>query len=179
MVGQERCRVCGKQADVRLKGSAAAYCEAHFRSIIVRRIRKECKQLPRGQNILLFDDRSLLVEVTEKALRLCCGKDKIIERTTNPADQYMVVPSCLELDASLLFSAFIGLKAPLLEGIRPLRSVSLEELAALCPDAQLPTIEEVAHPLLCALEKAQPGTFFATSSSLGSLMVENEKKRKE
>jgi hypothetical protein len=155
------CAVCGKPAHIKPSYSSSYYCKADFHSLLEKRIRKDLRThqiIDITQKYTLLHDQSPLAEITAKFLKNIFGEHlKMDIVNEGKITDHTIVPSCLEMDASILFEQFLGKKKPKLQGIRPLRRISLADINHLLGQK---TIHVETHPLLLDLEAAQPGSLF-------------------
>lgn len=150
--------------------SGYGYCQEHFRGLVERRVRKDLRThqpLDIDREYVLLDDGSPLVGLCESLLKSIFGGRLRLRRESSVVPgEGVIVPSCLEMDASALYEGFLRGDASL-RGIRPLRTLMVEDIEALIGDCGLSC--KAAHPLLASLESSQPGTFFGVLRSLDGL----------
>lgn len=164
------CTVCGKPAEAKPSYSGYGYCRTHFSSLIEKRVRKDLRArqpIDVRQRYVFKDDGSPLARLSLSFLRNIFGEHLQLRHDPYAEPGPLVImPSCLEHDASEQFTRFLKQGSTTLSGIRPLRTVMLEDVATLLPEGNL-NAEDFAHPLLLSLERNQPGSFFGVSKALG------------
>ena len=160
------CTVCGAPAAVDPSYNGYAYCHKHFRQLVIRRVRRDLRNsqlLDLKKPYAFRDDDSVLAVLTRGVLQDIFGPHLELESVPDvvPGDGVML-PSCLEADVSERFERYLAGEPLSLPGVRPLRSVSVEDVNALAGSSVRK--QSYAHPLLLELERAQPGAFFAMSN---------------
>ena len=164
------CTVCKKPSEVQPSYSGYGYCQTHFQSLIEKRVRKDIRThqpIDVREEYVFKDDGSPLARLSLNVLRNIFGEHLQLQHDPYAEPGPLtILPTCLEQDASAQFSHFLEQGQTALPGIRPLRTVMVEDVAKLMPEGNLKT-EDFAHPLLLSLEKNQPGSFFGVMKTLG------------
>ncbi len=86
------------------------------------------------------------------------GRLRFSDNSSLPLSQH-IFPLCLEQYVADQFQAFLVAQPLAKEGVYPLRSVSLEDAQALCPNLDLSVLQK--NDFLFALERNQMGSHFA------------------
>ena len=171
------CTVCGSPAEVDPSYNGYAYCLKHFRRLIVKRVRRDLRHqsFDPSRAYVFKDDGSVLATLTIGILRDIFGPHLDIDTDSGVTPGVgVILPTCLEDDVSARFRRFLEGSSVDLPGIRPLRTVGVEDVNALSGSSL--GRSSVAHQLLLDLEMAQPGTFFSMQKVFRK---EKEKKKKE
>lgn len=163
------CSVCARPSQVLPAYTGHAYCLAHFRSFIEKRVRKDLRTnqpIDVRQEYVFKDDGTPLAGLTLSMLRSIFGEQLLLRHDAHAEPgPFVIVPSCLDMDASEQFRKFVAKESFLLPGIRPLRTVMAEDVRSLLGGDAFSY--SAAHPLLLELERLQPGTFFGVLSIFG------------
>jgi len=155
------CAVCGRAASVVLSYTKRAYCRAHFRNVVIKRLRKDLRHqgFDSGAAYRMLEPDTPLAVIAQDLVCAAFGRDIVF----SDADGIDVLPWCLEQDVDDRFRRFLA-KEPLTGGpIRVLRSLTLEELSFF---GDIGGLAVSLHPLVDRLEKKQSGTLFAFARSL-------------
>lgn len=163
------CIVCKKPSQTKPSYSGYGYCAEHFHALIEKRVRKDIRThqpIDVHEKYVFKDDGSPLARLSLSFLRGIFGEHLQLHNDPHaePGPQ-VILPSCLEQDASEQFTKFLEQGSTILPGIRPLRTVMVEDVSQLLPESNLKT-EDFAHPLLLSLESEQPSTFFGVLKTL-------------
>ncbi|MFP4524306.1 MAG: hypothetical protein ACLFO2_03270 [Candidatus Woesearchaeota archaeon] len=160
------CTVCGASGTVDPSYNGYAYCHKHFRQLVIRRVRRDLRNnrpLDLKKPYAFRDDGSSLARLTKEILRDIFGPHLELHDDSGVASgEDVIIPSCLEADVSERFERYLAGESLSLPGIRPLRSVSVEDVNALAGSSLEKS--SYAHPLLLELDRIQPGAFFAMSN---------------
>lgn len=158
------CRVCGKAASATPLYAKGHYCQAHFRRLLYRRVRKDLRRqgfIP-AKTCRVVDDGTSKAALVKEVIGVLF-KDAV--RFVEHDAQQLLLACCLEEDVSERFSLFLRKESMRVEGFRPLRTLCVSDLEALMPHCALRR-DDLLHPLLRDLEKVQPSALFAASRML-------------
>ncbi|MBN1274826.1 hypothetical protein JXA12_00830 [Candidatus Woesearchaeota archaeon] len=161
------CAVCGRPATISLSYTSRSYCDEHFWRLIERRVRKDLRihaAIDIMKEYRFRDDGSPLADLARTFLeRIFGGRLALVVDPEAAPGPDVILPVCLEEEASARFLRFLDPSLPELSGIRPLRTVSMEDVRHLLPRVAL---RVSAHPLLEGLRAVEPTVFFGVMSVL-------------
>jgi len=171
------CAVCKKKASISPSYTKASYCAKHFRELIEKRVRKDLRIL-KAINIKIpyyFEEDGSPLSTLTKGLLKSIFEDRL-QYTDNhdlPLEQH-IFPLCLEQCVADQFQDFLGQGDLGVQGVYPLRSVSLEDVQLLLPEEDFSMLK--TDEFFKDLEKKQSGASFAMTNVFDVLRMREKQK---